>query len=219
MSLQRTSGYPKKHLSCLRVSTIHQTGSCCVLLIWRSSYRVLVALQFEADGWNGCSLLHPEFTNRECSCGTWECLVSPQPRGSDSCSSGFPSEYHNPQASRCSGRKISHPLWWNLVRPVVAEDTYLVTPVLPKLNPSHDLLVNEIGGHIILARVVPRSEDLLPEEEPPRCIALLRPLFFGVLLALRHSIHHMVIAAPQRGHLVRAEGNVAFTGLNADLSR
>lgn len=101
---------------------------------------------------------------------------------------------------------------------MVPEDTYLVTPVLPKLHPSHDLLVNEIGGHIVLVRVVPRSEDLLPEEEPPWRVALLRSLLFGVLLALRHSIHHMVIAAPQRGDLVRAEGNVAFTQLNADLS-
>lgn len=94
------------------------------------------------------------------------------------------------------------------MRPVVAEDTYLVTPVLPKLDSSYDLLVNEIGGHIVLTRVVPRSEDLLPEEKPPRRVALLRSLLFGVLLALRHSVHHMVIAAPQRGDLVGAEANV-----------
>lgn len=80
-------------------------------------------------------------------------------------------------------------------------------------------MVNEIGGHVVLTWVVPRSEDLLPEEEPPRRVALLRSLLFGVLLALRHGVHHVVVAAPQRGDLGRAEVNVAFTPLNADLSR
>lgn len=66
---------------------------------------------------------------------------------------------------------------------------------------------------------MPGSEDLLPEEEPPRRVALLRPLLLGVLLALGHSIHHVVIATPQRGHLGRAERNVAFTWPNAGLFR
>lgn len=146
--------------------------------------------------------------------------IQAQPRASDCCSSCFPCEYHNAQANGCPERNIYHPLCCNLfhhlkvtcwTRLGAAEVTHLVTPVLPKLHPSHDLLVDEVGGHVVLTRVVPGSEDLLPEEEPPRRVALLRSLLLGVLLALGHSIHHVVIATPQRGHLGRAEGNVAFT--------
>lgn len=154
--------------------------------------------------------------------------IQAQSRGSDCCSSCFPHEYHNPQANGCPGRNIYHLLCCNLfhhlkdtcwTRLGAAEVTHLVTPVLPKLHSSHNLLVDEVGGHVVLAGVVPGSEDLLPEEEPPRRVALLRSLLLGVLLALRHGIHHVVIATPQRGHLGRAERNGAFTWPNAGLFR
>lgn len=100
---------------------------------------------------------------------------------------------------------LCHAKYINWTRLEATEDTHLVTPILPKLHPSDDLLVNEIGGHVVLTRIVPRGEDLLPEEEPPRRVALLCSLLFGILLTLRHSIHHMVIATPQRRDLVRAQ--------------
>lgn len=143
-----------------------------------------------------------------------------QSRGSDCCGSCFPSEHLNAQANGCPGRNIYHPLRCNLfhhlkdtcwTRLGAAEVAYLVTPVLPKLHPSHDLLIDEIGGHVVLTGVVPGGEDLLPEEEPPRCVALLCSLLLGILLTLGHSIHHVVIATPERGHLGRAERNVPFT--------
>lgn len=146
--------------------------------------------------------------------------IQAQSRGSDCCSSCFPHEYQNAQANGYPGRNIYHRLCCNVFHHLkdacwtglgVAEVTHLVTPVLPKLHPSHNLLVDEIGGHIVLAGVVPGSEDLLPEEEAPRCVALLCSLLLGVLLALGHSVHHVVIATPQRGHLGRAERNVAST--------
>lgn len=93
-----------------------------------------------------------------------------------------------------------------LIRPVAVEDTCLVTSVFPKLHPSDNLLVNEIGGHVVLTWVVPRSEDLLPEEEPPRCVALLCSLLLGILLTLGHSVHHVVIATPQWRNLSNVEG-------------
>lgn len=154
--------------------------------------------------------------------------IQAQSRGYDCCSSCSPHEYHNAQANGYLGRNIYHALCCNLfprlkdtcwTRLGAAEVTHLVTSVLPKIHPSHDLLVDEIGGHVVLTGVVPGSEDLLPEEEPPRRVALLRSLLLGILLTLGHSIHHVVIATPQRGHLARAERNLAFTLSNAGLFR
>lgn len=83
--------------------------------------------------------------------------------------------------------------------------THLLTPVLPKLDPSHHLLVDEVGGHVVLGRVVPWREDLFAEEEPPGGIAFLGTLLLGVLLTLGDGIHDMVTATAQGGHL-QAQG-------------
>lgn len=106
-----------------------------------------------------------------------------------------------------------------LIRSVAVEDTCLVTPVLPKLHPSDNLLVNQIGGHVVLTWIVPRSEDLLPEEEPPWRIALLCSLLLGILLTLGHSIHHMVIATPQGRNLsnVEGKGEIHLTSLGRNV--
>ncbi len=39
---------------------------------------------------------------------------------------------------------------------------FSTSPVFPELDPSHVLLVDEVGGHRVLGGVVPRGEDLLP---------------------------------------------------------
>lgn len=63
-------------------------------------------------------------------------------------------------------------------------------------------MVNEIGSDLILGGLVPRRKNLLPKEQPPRRVPFLRPLLFGVLLALRYRIHHVIAAAAQRRNLV-----------------
>lgn len=74
---------------------------------------------------------------------------------------------------------------------------YLITSVFSKLDASDHLLVDEVGSHWVLARVVPWSKDFFTEEEPPWSIPLLGALFLGVLLTLGNSIHNMVTATPQ----------------------
>lgn len=76
-----------------------------------------------------------------------------------------------------------------------------VTAVFSELDAADDLLVDEVGGHLVVGGLVPRSEDLLAEEEPPGGVSLLRSLFLRVLLALRHGVHHVIAAAAQRRHL------------------
>jgi len=48
---------------------------------------------------------------------------------------------------------------------------------------------------------VPGREDLLPEEQPPGGVPLLGSLLLGVLLALRHGVHHVVVPTAQRRDL------------------
>lgn len=72
-----------------------------------------------------------------------------------------------------------------------------VTAVFSKLDAPDDLLVDEVGGHLVVRGLVPRREDLLTEEEPPGGVPLLGSLFLSVLLALRHGVHHMIAAAAQ----------------------
>ena len=48
---------------------------------------------------------------------------------------------------------------------------------------------------------MPGREDLLAEEEPPRGVALLGTLLLGVLFTLGDSVHDVVAATAQGGHL------------------
>ena len=79
-----------------------------------------------------------------------------------------------------------------------------LTAVLSKFHPSDDLLVDEVVGHIVLGRVVPGVEDLLPEEQPPGGVPLLGALLLRILLALRYGVHDVVAPAAQRRHLNQA---------------
>ena len=79
-----------------------------------------------------------------------------------------------------------------------------LTAVLSKFHPSDDLLVDEVVGHIVLGRVVPGVEDLLPEEQPPGGVPLLGALLLRILLALRDGVHDVVAPAAQRRHLNQA---------------
>ena len=76
--------------------------------------------------------------------------------------------------------------------------THPVAAVLSELHPPDGLLVDEVGGDLVVPGVVPGREDLLPEEQPPGGVPLLGALLLGVLLALRHSVHHVVVPAAQR---------------------
>jgi len=79
--------------------------------------------------------------------------------------------------------------------------SHLVTPVLSKLHTSHHLLINEICCHLIVGRIVPRSENLFTKEQPPRSITFGSTLLFGVLLTLRYGIHHVIATAAEGRHL------------------
>lgn len=82
--------------------------------------------------------------------------------------------------------------------------THLLTPVLPKLDSTHHLLVDEVGGHVVFRGVVPGCKDLFVEEKPPRGIAFLSTLLLGILLTLGDGIHDMVTATAQ-GRDLQAE--------------
>ena len=67
---------------------------------------------------------------------------------------------------------------------------------------SDVLLVNKIGSDGILHGIVPRREDLLSEEQTPRCVTLLGALLLGVLFALRDGVHHVIASASQRRNFI-----------------
>jgi len=77
----------------------------------------------------------------------------------------------------------------------------LITAVLAELNPSHNLLVDEVRCDSVGLRIVPRRKDLLAEEQSPRRIALRRSLLLGVLFTLRYSVHDVVTTTAQRRNL------------------
>ena len=52
------------------------------------------------------------------------------------------------------------------VKDIGSDVTHLVAAVLSELDASHHLLINEVGGHVVLLGVMPRREDLLPEKDP-----------------------------------------------------
>lgn len=69
-----------------------------------------------------------------------------------------------------------------------------VTAVLSKFDTPDNLLIDEVGGDKVIIWVVPWCEDLLSEEQPPGGVPLLGSLLLCILLTLRDSIHHMVVA-------------------------
>lgn len=81
------------------------------------------------------------------------------------------------------------------------EVAHPLTAVLSKFNAPYYLLVDEVGGNVVVGGVVPGGEDLLPEEQPPGGVSLLGALLLGILLTLRDGVHDVVAAAAQRGHL------------------
>ena len=58
------------------------------------------------------------------------------------------------------------------------------SPVLSKFDSPNILLVDEVRCHTVFCWVMPRGKNFLPEEESPRCVPLLSPLLFRVLLTL-----------------------------------
>lgn len=78
-----------------------------------------------------------------------------------------------------------------------SSQTHPLAAVLSEFHPPDDLLVNEVCGHVVLSRVVPGVEDLLPEEQPPGGVPLLGALLLRILLTLGDGVHHVVAAAAQ----------------------
>lgn len=68
-----------------------------------------------------------------------------------------------------------------------------VTAVFSELDTPDGLLVDEVGGDLVVGGAMPGRENLLPEEQPPGGVPLLGSLFLCILLALRHGVHHMVV--------------------------
>ena len=85
----------------------------------------------------------------------------------------------------------------NTIQSICMHKTDLVHSILSKLDAPDDLLVDEVCPNGILGRVVPRSKDLLAEEEPPWSIPLAGSLLFGVLLTLGDGIHHVITSTAQ----------------------
>lgn len=75
------------------------------------------------------------------------------------------------------------------------KEIYPVTAVFPKFDTPDDLLVNKVSGDVVVRGTVPWRKYLLPEEQPPGGVPLLGSLFLGILLTLRHSVHHVIISA------------------------
>lgn len=88
--------------------------------------------------------------------------------------------------------------------------TDLVQSILSELDASDDLLVDEVCPNRVIGRVVPRSKDLLAEEEPPWSIPLTGSLLLGILLTLRNGIHHMITSTAQGRHLQKRVGSIFF---------
>lgn len=114
---------------------------------------------------------------------------------------GPPPAEEQPAQSEATARCQTH------MNPI--KDANPLTAVLSELHTSYDLLVDEVGGYVVLSGVVPGGEDLLSEEEPPGGVSLLGTLLLSVLFTLRDSVHHMVAAAAQRGHLARNKNVLA----------
>ena len=84
--------------------------------------------------------------------------------------------------------------------------SHLITAVLPKLDPPDNLLIDEVCSNRIISWIVPRSKDLLAEEESPWCVALLGTHLLGVLLTLRDGVHDVVTSTTQGGDLSEEVG-------------
>ena len=93
--------------------------------------------------------------------------------------------------------------FWNFCFfPKPLTNPHLVAAIFAELDAAHHLLVDEVSRDLVLRRIVPRSEDLLAEEQPPGGVAFVRTLLLRVLFALRYRVHHVIVAAAQRRHLV-----------------
>lgn len=99
-------------------------------------------------------------------------------------------------------RSASHGLLHKACRVAHSSEAHPLTAVLSEFHPPDDLLINEVCGNVVLGRVVPGAEDLLPEEQPPGSIPLLGALLLCVLLTLRDGVHDVIVTAAQRRHLM-----------------
>lgn len=93
---------------------------------------------------------------------------------------------------------------------------HLVAAVLAQLQALDDLPVDEVCAAAVLGAVVPRGEDLLAEEEPPRGVLLLLALPLHFLLALGDGVHQVLTAAPQ-GPDLQGGGVAEGRGQTGDL--
>ena len=79
--------------------------------------------------------------------------------------------------------------------------TYVVERILVGVYTVDDLSVDELGGGLVEAGVVPGREQLLAVLEAPWSSRLGPALAARQLLALGDGVHHVVQTAAQRRHL------------------
>jgi len=73
--------------------------------------------------------------------------------------------------------------------------------ILVAVNAVDDLLIDELGGDRVKARVVPRREQLLAVHEAPRRARFHAALTASQLLTLADRVHDVVESAAERRHL------------------
>jgi len=60
------------------------------------------------------------------------------------------------------------------------------------VNAVNNLLIDELSGDLVEARVVPRREQLLPVEQSPTVSRFYFALSTHQLLALSNGVHHVI---------------------------
>lgn len=80
---------------------------------------------------------------------------------------------------------------------LILRAAHLLKVILSRPYSVEDLVVNELRAHRVLSGIMPGGEEFLPEVYAPGRLALALAPLSGQLLALGHSVHHMVRATAQ----------------------
>ena len=75
--------------------------------------------------------------------------------------------------------------------------SHVVKSIIVVANVVDDLSIDEVGGDLVKVRVVPRREQLLAVEQPPRRRRLESSLATYQLLAFVNGVHHVIQSTAQ----------------------